>query len=263
MGNNTKTLYLMVLGCRLEIEWYEGVDKGPTLILLHEGLGCIEMWRDFPKKLSDAAGLSVLVYSRQGYGRSDACTLPRPLTYMHLEALEVLPELLKVADIQDHVLIGHSDGGSIALINGGGSPSTGLQAIVTMAPHVLVEAITLKSIAASTVAYTEGNLRASLDKYHNNVDCTFWGWNHSWLNPDFANWNIESYLPGVKVPQLVIQGTEDPYGTSVQLESIAEGSGSSVRVNLIDNCCHSPYKEKPLECLEVIGNFLEALSLPK
>lgn len=251
-----------IAGVRLETKRFEGDEDKPTLIFLHEGLGCVDMWRDFPERLSELTGCPALVYSRQGYGHSNPCSVPRPLTYMHVEALEVLPELQKTAGIGEHVLIGHSDGGSISLINAGGKPSDGLRGVVTMSPHVFCEEITVRSIEAARKAYLEADLRKGLKKYHGeNTDCAFWGWNKAWLNPDFINWNIEEYLPSIKVPQLVIQGNEDPYGSAAQVDAIESQSGGPARVCMIQNCGHSPHKEKPLECLEEINLFLNSLQV--
>ncbi len=250
--------YLNVDGVKLEVKQFSGSDcQAPTLVLLHEGLGCIELWRDFPEKLALKTGCPVLVYSRQGYGRSDPCTVPRPLSYMHTEALEVLPRLLALCGIDDYILIGHSDGGSISLIHAGGTAAVGLRAVVTMAPHVFCEELSVSSIAEAKQAFLDSDLRTRLAKYHhNNVDCAFWGWNNAWLHPDFVHWNIEEFLPGIKVPQLVIQGEDDQYGTVAQVEAIAQKATAPVAVNLLAACGHSPYKEQASQTLTLISKFL-------
>ena len=249
---------LLIDGVSLEIRYYPGQATKPTLIFLHEGLGCVELWRDFPKRVSELSGCPALVYSRQGYGRSQACEVPRPLSYMHTEGLDVLPELLKVAGIKEHIVIGHSDGGSIALIHAGGSPSAGLSAVITMAPHVFCEDLSVSAIEKTKQVFLDGDLREKLKKYHHdNIDCAFWGWNKAWLDPGFIYWTIEEYLPKIDVPQLVIQGKQDPYGTVAQVESIAKHCAGDVHIHMIDQCAHSPFIEKTLECLDTIVYFLE------
>jgi pimeloyl-ACP methyl ester carboxylesterase len=255
--------FLTVDGARLEVNHIPGEAHKPTLIFLHEGLGCVEMWHDFPACLANLSGFPALVYSRRGYGRSAPCEVPRPLTYMHAEGLDVLPGLLDAAKIKDHVLIGHSDGGSIALINAGGTPAPGLRAVVTMAAHVFCETLSVTSIAEAKTAYEEADLRTHLAKYHrDNVDCAFWGWNKAWLDPDFKKWNIEAYLPKITMPQLVIQGREDPYGTIAQVKAIEKRSAGPVQVCMLKNCGHSPYKEKARESLAVIADFIARLDRP-
>lgn len=252
--------YLTVADVKLEVRRYQGTDNAPTLIFLHEGLGCVDMWRDFPEKLSRLMGCPALVYSRQGYGRSDTCSLPRPLRYMHDEALEVLPQLLVAENIGDHILIGHSDGGSIALIHAGAKNRAGLLGLITMAPHVFCEDVSVRSIAQAKQTFLNGDLRPSLEKYHfDNTDCAFWGWNDIWLHPDFMQWNIEEYLPGITVPQLVLQGEDDQYGTVAQVHSITQQAGGTVMVQMLADCGHSPYKEQETLTLEAMKNFILSL----
>jgi len=250
--------YLEVNGVKLEVKHIAGRNpNAPTLIFLHEGLGCIEIWRDFPEKLAALTGCPALVYNRQGYGRSAPCEVPRPLTYMHIEAIEVLPKLLAVAAIGDHILVGHSDGGSISLIHAGSCATPGLKAVVTMAPHVFCEELTVTSIAQTNSAYESGKLREGLAKYHHeNVDCAFWGWNKAWLAPASLQWNIEKYLPEINVPQLLLQGEDDQYGSVAQVESIAAKSGASVEVRMLPDCGHSPYKEQESQSLSFVSEFI-------
>lgn len=246
-------------GVSLETKFIPGTKvNAPTLILLHEGLGCIDMWRDFPENLAEATGHPVFVYSRQGYGRSDPCDLPRPLSYMHIEGQQVLPKVLAAAGINEHILLGHSDGGSIALINAGSCPAKGLRAVITMAPHIFCEELTISSIEKSCDFYNQGDLRKGLARYHfDNVDTTFWGWNKAWLDPEFVNWNIEEFLPGISVPQLVIQGSDDPYGTMAQVRGIEKKSACSVSTCVLADCKHSPYKEKQEDSISAIKHFLQ------
>jgi pimeloyl-ACP methyl ester carboxylesterase len=260
MRCNSGIDFLTVAGAKLEIKRFPGEAGKPTLVFLHEGLGCIDMWGDFPARLSHMSGYPALVYSRRGYGRSAPCDVPRPLTYMHDEGLNVLPDLLQTAEIGNHVLIGHSDGGSIALINAGGTPAPGLMAVITMAAHVFCETLSVTSIAQAKISYEKADLRARLANYHrHNVDCAFWGWNNAWLDPDFMQWNIEPYLPKITVPQLVMQGYDDPYGTIAQVEAIEKKSAGPVQVRLLENCGHSPFKEQAQKSLEVASDFISRL----
>ncbi len=253
--------FLKVLGVNLEYEWFgPAPGAAPTVVLLHEGLGCVAMWRNFAEKLSIKTGCGALVYSRQGYGASDPCELPRPLSYMHDEAEHVLPELVKVAGLQQYILLGHSDGGSIALIYAGMHKSSGLLGVICESPHVFCEELSVNSIRAAKSTYEEDNLRERLKKYHGeNTDCAFWGWNDAWLDPDFVNWNIEQYLPNIRVPVLVVQGVDDQYGTVAQIEAIARQSGSQVEVSLLENCGHSPHREQESKSLQVMQKFLSGL----
>jgi len=248
--------YLTVAGKRLEVAWH-GPPPGeaPTLVFLHEGLGCVAMWRDFPAELAAATGCGALVYSRLGYGCSDPCSLPRPVRYMHDEGLRVLPELLDVAGIRECILIGHSDGGSIAIIYAGGTPATPLRGLITEAAHVFCEPLTLRSIREAKLAYTEGGLRGKLQKYHGeNTDCAFWGWNGAWLDPEFERWNLEEYLPTIKVPTLAIQGEDDPYGTPAQVETIARQNGA--KVLMLPACGHCPHRDQHDTTLRAMGDFV-------
>ncbi len=233
-------------------------DSGLTLVLLHEGLGCVAQWKDFPHRLAQLTGCPVLCYSRAGYGGSDPCTLPRPLSFMHAEGLNVLPKILDQAEIKRTVLIGHSDGASIALISAGGLADPRIIGLALMAPHVFVEELTLASIREARTAYEQSDLRERLARYHGkNVDCAFWGWNQAWLDPDFSNWNLEDLLPQIALPVLLIQGEDDQYGTLKQLDKITTGlSGGAERI-LLPACGHSPFRDRPAETLWAIQGFLQ------
>ena len=248
-------------GRQLECQWVgpEDVDDGkPVLVFLHEGLGCIALWRDFPETLCRELGLRGFVYSRAGYGGSEPCDLPRPVSFMHHEGQVVVPQVLDAAGIKKAILIGHSDGGSITLVHAGSDTSGRICALVTLAAHVFNEDISVKSIQAAKVAYDEGDLRQRLQKYHgHNVDCAFRGWNDVWLHPDFLNWNIEAFLPGIKAPALVLQGADDPYGTQKQVEAIVDGIGAEAQKHIIADCGHSPHLEQREETLQQIITFVD------
>ncbi len=246
-------------GHRLEYERIEvGGHDRPTLVLLHEGLGSIAMWRDFPHLLAHATVSRVIVYSRYGYGSSDPLREPRNVRYMHDEALVVLPELLDALSIVNPVLVGHSDGGSIALIHAGGSGRT-VAGVVVMAPHVLVEDISVASIAAARDAYETTDLPSRLGRYHAGVDRAFWGWNDIWLHPDFRAWNIEEYLPRIQCPVLAIQGEDDEYGTMEQLARITAGA-RDVELLKLEDCRHSPHRDQPEAVLEAVSRFVDRVT---
>jgi len=254
---------LHAAGHRLEATWLgPPPDEAPTLVLLHEGLGSVRGWRDFPERLAEATGLGILVYSRWGYGLSDPVRLPRPITYMHDEALVSLPEVLQAAGVRRAILLGHSDGGSIALIfAGSGRPAaTAVVGLALEAPHVFVEDVSVQSIAAAAEAYRTTDLRARLTRQHgDNVDGAFWGWNRAWLDPTFRAWNIEEVLPRVRVPSLVIQGAEDPYGTLAQVDAIETKSGGPVSRLVLPSCGHSPHRDQPEATIEAVARFARSV----
>ena len=239
---------------RLEYERLPGAGLAPTIVLLHEGLGSISMWRDFPRRVAEATGHEVLVYSRQGYGRSSPLVGPRSVRFMHEEALVVLPEVLDALDVRRPILLGHSDGGSIAIIHAGGS-GRAVAGLVLLAPHVMVEDISVASIAQARVAYAETDFRARLGRHHEDVDGAFRGWNEVWLRPDFRDWSIEEYLPRIKCPVLAIQGEEDEYGTMEQVDRIGRAIPHA-RVLKIARCGHSPHRDSAEDVLEAIRGFL-------
>jgi pimeloyl-ACP methyl ester carboxylesterase len=261
LGTKKHNAYIMVGGKRLEMVWHgPGPENAPTLVFLHEGLGCVYMWHDFPAKLAAATGCGALVYSRLGYGRSDPCSLPRPVCYMHDEGLKVLPELLEIAGIRECILIGHSDGGSIALIYGGGTTAKPLHGLITEAAHVFCEEISVRSIEKARESFLRGDLRRRLEKYHGtNTDCAFWGWNGAWLHPDFLKWNLEEYLLNIGVPILVIQGEDDEYGTGAQAEAIGRQAGAEAEVLILPNCGHSPHKDQEDAMLKMMTRFISRI----
>jgi pimeloyl-ACP methyl ester carboxylesterase len=246
-------------GVQLEYQLLSPSERvAPTLIFLHEGLGCLAMWKDFPRQVAQLTGCRTLIYSRAGYGGSAPCSLPRPLTFMHDEALNILPKILAAVEIQKAVLVGHSDGASIALINAGGIVDERIQGLILMAPHVFVEQLTLASIREARSAYENTDLRERLARYHgDNVDCAFWGWNQVWLDEGFLDWNLEAYLPKIEVPVLLIQGKDDNYGTIRQLETIKKNLPGGAEMTLLDDCGHSPFRDRPAETLQAIAGFLQ------
>ena len=250
--------FLEVAGQRLEYGYWPGqFANSPTLMLLHEGLGCVAMWRDFPAALCTATGLSVLAWSRAGYGASSPVELPRPLSYMHDEARDVMPRVLDAAGLSRVIPIGHSDGASIAAIHAGWAGDERVEGLVLIAPHFFVEDISIRSIEAARVAYRDGDLRDRLQRYHGaNTDCAFLGWNGAWLDPGFRAWDIREYLPNISVPVLGIQGRDDPYGTLAQIDELCALVPHGAERAVLDECGHSPHREQPDATVSVIAEFV-------
>lgn len=230
-----------------------------TLVFLHEGLGSVALWRDFPRKVARRLNAPTLVYSRFGYGESDGLPGPRTPRFMHEEALGVLPALLDQLGIERAVLIGHSDGASIALIHAAasGRPVRGL---VCLAPHVFVEPVCVQSIARMRQSYLKTDIRRRLAKYHARVDDAFLGWADIWLHPEFLSWSIEELIAQVAQPLLLIQGRDDEYGTLAQLDRIeARVQGPTSRL-VLDNCGHSPHRDQEPAVIDAIVAFVRGLS---
>ena len=243
---------------RLEYAWH-GPEPGdaPTLVFLHEGLGSIAGWRDFPARLAEASGCGALVWSRRGYGGSDPAPRPWPVEFMHREARAALPAVLDRLAVREAVLVGHSDGASIALIRGGDAGATPrVRGLLLEAPHVFVEDVCVRQIERAARAYSEGDLRRSLSRVHADADATFAGWSGVWLDPAFRAWNIVESLPRVAVPVLAIQGSDDPYGTLRQVETIAARGGTFVEVLVLSGCGHAPHRERPERTLASMASFL-------
>ena len=257
----TETIqYLHAAGRRLEYAWWGGppAPGGTALVFLHEGLGCVDMWRGVPEILANMTGLPALAYSRAGYGRSDGITLPRPVDYHTVEAHEVLPAVLDAAGIDRAVLIGHSDGGTIALMAAGRDPR--VRGVVTMAAHVFNEDVTIQGVLEARKAWDETDLRDRLRRYHGgNVDTAFFGWNDTWLTPEFRNWNVEDCLPAVTCPVLVVQGADDRYGTGAQVRAIASQVSGPARELILAGCGHSPHLEAPDALFSAIAGFVAGL----
>ena len=234
-------------------------DQAPTLVLLHEGLGSAALWGDFPEQLQAATGLGVFVYSRAGYGASSPATLPRPLDYMQREALDVLPKLLDAIGFERGLLVGHSDGASIAAIYAGGVEDHRLNGLVLMAPHFIVEDVSVKSIAEIKTAYETGGLKAKLARWHKDVDNAFHGWNGAWLDPKFRAWDISDFLAYIRVPIAIIQGADDQYGSVRQVEIAQEECYCPVEVTILAGTGHSPHREAPGATLDAISEFANAV----
>jgi pimeloyl-ACP methyl ester carboxylesterase len=250
--------FVIAGGHRLEFAWFGPEDNAASpIVMLHEGLGSLSLWKDFPQRLADATDRRVLAYSRYGYGASEPLAEPRGVDFMHVEALETLPELLDLLQVREPVLFGHSDGASIALIYAARSHRS-VHAVIALAPHVFVERYGLKNIEAARVEFLDGDLRARLARRHDDVESAFWGWNDIWLDPSFAAWNIEALLPDIRCRVLAIQGLDDEYGTLEQIDRIARGirHDQLTRVELAD-CRHSPHRDQPGAVLAKTAAFLQ------
>lgn len=230
-------------------------DAAPTIVMLHEGLGSAGLWGDFPDKLQAATSTSVFVYSRAGYGASTPAALPRPLDYMHIEALDVLPKLLDAIGFRRGLLLGHSDGASIAAIYAGGIQDHRVRGVAMIAPHFIVEDISVTSIAGIKKVYETSELKAKLSRWHKDVDNAFYGWNGAWLDPKFRDWDISEYLAYIRVPVAILQGADDQYGTLRQVEIAHEECYCPVDVTIIPGAGHSPHREAPEVTLHAISDF--------
>jgi pimeloyl-ACP methyl ester carboxylesterase len=285
---------LQTTGGTLETAWWgPGPDQAPTLVLLHEGLGCVALWRDVPERLAEATGWGVFAYSRFGYGASDPAPLPRPMTYMHTEAQVVLPEVLRAAGIRHAVLVGHSDGGSIAAIYAGTFPDVSwpgvarpptscgaasgtiadgpanprppdhdgveLLGLVTIAAHFFVEDLNIASIRQIKTDYETGDLRQRLARYHRDPDTAFRGWNDAWRDPRFRAFDLTPLLPTIAVPILALQGADDPYGTDEQLRVFTAKVQVPITPRLIRGARHAPHLEAKDETLALITDFITDL----
>jgi pimeloyl-ACP methyl ester carboxylesterase len=230
--------------------------EAPTLIMLHEGLGSVGQWGDFPDRLATATSAGVFVYSRAGYGQSSAVQLPRPLTYMHDEALEVLPKLLDAIGFRRGILIGHSDGASIATIYAGGVQDHRVRGLSLIAPHFVVEDVSIAAIAATKRSYESTDLRDKLARWHKNVDVAFRGWNEAWLDPQFRKWDISESLAYIRVPVQIVQGEADQYGTLQQIEIARAECYCPVDVTVLPGIGHSPQRDAPDTTLIAISDFV-------
>lgn len=259
MTNLAPTGLLTIGSASLEYQWLapQSADA-QTIVMLHEGLGSVGLWNDFPEKLQQATGTGIFVYSRAGYGRSSKVALPRPLDYMQREALDVLPKVLDAISFKRGLLLGHSDGASIAAIYAGAHQDHRLQGVALIAPHFIVEDISVKSIAEIKTAYETTDLRAKLARWHKDVDNAFYGWNGAWLDPKFRDWDISEYLAYIRVPILVVQGEDDQYGTLRQAEIAQDECYCPVDVKVIPGAGHSPHREAPAATLSAVEQFTKA-----
>jgi pimeloyl-ACP methyl ester carboxylesterase len=260
--------HVQVAGGTLETAWWgPGPAKAPSLVLLHEGLGSVALWRDVPERLAASTGWGVFAYSRFGYGYSETTPLPRPMTYMHHEAQVVLPEVLRATGIERAVMVGHSDGGSIAAIyagsrtcmDSGNAAQPILLGVVTIAAHFIVEDSNIASILQIKTEYEAGTLRQRLARYHRDADVAFRGWNDAWLDPRFRAFDITSFLANIEVPILALQGAVDPYGTDEQLQVFEANVRSPITTQLIAGAQHSPHLEAKDATLTAITNFIANL----
>lgn len=248
-----------VLDQRLEYRWIQGLDPAaPPLVFLHEGLGSVSLWRDFPDRVAAATGCPALIYSRRGFGGSEPLTPPyrRPRDYLHHEALAVLPRVLDHFGLHRPILFGHSDGASIALIHAGGAGRPVAAAIVE-APHVVVEPETLTGIRAAQAAWHTTDLPQKLARHHHHAEATFRGWADTWLHPDFHDLDLRALLPGIRCPVLVIQGEDDEYGTGAQVDAVVRRVSGPADSLIIPQCGHSPHRERPAVVLDATLTFLD------
>ena len=259
MTNLTPTGFLSIGDASLEYKWLAPeVADAPTIVMLHEGLGSVGLWGDFPEKIQAATGAGVFLYSRAGYGQSSPAVLPRPLDYMQREALDVLPKLLDAIGFRRGLLLGHSDGASIAAIYAGSRQDHRLQGVALIAPHFIVEDISVASIAAIKTSFETTDLKPKLARWHKDVDNAFYGWNGAWLDPKFRDWDISEYLAYIRVPIMVLQGENDQYGTLRQVEIAQEECYCPVDIKVISDAGHSPHREAPGATLDAIEQFAKA-----
>jgi pimeloyl-ACP methyl ester carboxylesterase len=227
-----------------------------SLVFLHEGLGSIGQWRDFPERLVERTGLPALLYDRWGYGGSDPLTLPRPRDYLEREAEDSLPAVLDAAGIERPLLIGHSDGGSIALLFAAAYPEMPL-AVITEAAHVFVEEVTLAGIREAEAAFRDKGLLARLARYHGDkTETVFRAWTETWPRADFRDWNMVARLPDITCPLLVMQGADDQYGSALQVETIVADSAGPAEACLVPGCGHAPHLEWPDHVLELMADYI-------
>jgi pimeloyl-ACP methyl ester carboxylesterase len=248
--------FLDIAGSRLE---YRLIGPPPnsaaTIVLLHEGLGSTAMWRDFPDRLAEATGAGIFAYSRAGYGSSSPAALPRDARYMHDEAYEVLPAILEAIGFRRGLLVGHSDGASIATLYLGGHQDHRVRGLTLIAPHFVVEEVTLRSIAAAKEAFATTDLKQRLARWHDDPVATFRGWNDIWLDPVFSAWDISEALDYIRVPVQIVQGTADEYGTARQIEIAEERCYCPLEIEWIEGAGHSPQRDRPEETLARVAGF--------
>ncbi|PSL18700.1 alpha/beta fold hydrolase [Shimia abyssi] len=239
--------------------WGSAPGRDPVIVLLHEGLGCVAMWRDFPEALARTTGCSVFAYSRAGYGQSDPCALPRPLDYMTREAKDVLPDVLDALGAERVFLLGHSDGATIAAEYCGLVADYRVRGLCLMAPHFFTEPQGLEQIARARDAYSNAGLQAKLARYHRDPDCAFWGWNDAWLSDGFRDWHVGEVIDHLRIPSLVIQGHQDTYGSIAQVDEVVDRSYAPVEILVLPDCGHAPHLEHRDAVLMTIVEFITRL----
>ncbi|MBM4185790.1 MAG: alpha/beta hydrolase [Gemmatimonadetes bacterium] len=252
--------FLSIDGTRLEARRIApAVSDAPTIVMLHEGLGSVGLWGNFPAALAEATGWGVFLYSRAGYGRSDPALLPRPTSYLDHEATKVLPQVLEAIGFERGILLGHSDGASIATIYAGSHQDHRIRGLVLIAPHFFVEDVSVAAAAEARAAYETGDLKARLARHHDDVENAFRGWNDVWLDPRFRTWDIQEAIGYIRVPILIVQGSRDQYGTVEQLRSAEEESYCPVEVRLLDDAGHAPHLDQPEAVLRSVTDFVRNL----
>jgi pimeloyl-ACP methyl ester carboxylesterase len=234
-------------------------DAAPTIVMLHEGLGSVTTWGDFPQKVADATKAGVFVYARAGYGRSSTITLPRPLDYMQREATDVLPKVLDAIGFKRGILLGHSDGGTIAAYYAGSVQDHRMRGLVLMAPHFFMEASNIEAIRKMRDAYATTDLRTRLARHHNDVDAAFHGWSDAWLDRAFMDFDTTDALAYIRVPVLVVQGEADPYGTLAQVKVVEEECYCPVETLILPGVGHAPFRERPAETLSAVAGFADRI----
>ncbi len=248
---------MFVDGAALEYACYgPPPGKAPTVVMLHEGLGCIALWRNFPQQVADATGMGVFVYSRQGYGHSDPATLPRAMDFMTREALVVLPDVLTQIGFRRGILLGHSDGATIAAIYAGSVSDHRVRGLILMAPHFFTEPGGLARIARARREFDSDDMSSRMGKYHHDPTATFHGWADAWLDPRFADWNVAEVIDYLRIPVLAIQGREDQFGTLAQIREIESRSYAPVDIKILEDCGHAPHIEQTEKTLETVAEFV-------
>jgi pimeloyl-ACP methyl ester carboxylesterase len=246
--------YIYINGFKIEIKVISHKSNLEPIIFLHEGLGSIALWKDFPLRVAKATGRDIILYSRIGMGKSSPIQENRKLSYMHDEAKIYLPQIIKYLNLPEVILFGHSDGASIALIYAGSGFK--VKSLILEAPHVFVEDISIKGIKIAKKAWNNNNLKDKLSKYHEDVEGAFNGWCNVWLSKNFKNWNIEDYLKSITVPIQLIQGSNDEYGSLKQLDSIEKHVSGRTYRHEIEGCGHSPHSQYPIDITNKIKYFL-------
>lgn len=244
---------ISVAGANLDYRSIPG--EGPTLVFLHEGIGSQGLWRSFPDTIAAATSLPAIIYSRHGHGWSDPISEPRTPRFMHDEALIALPELLDKLEIADPILVGHSDGASIALIHAGAGRRP-VRAIVAIAPHVFVEEEVLIGVDAARKAFEEDELAAKMAKHHHDAAATFYGWHDIWKHPGFRDWNLEADITGIECPLMLIQCAGDEYGTVHQLDAVEAAVSGPVERVWLEDCGHSAHLDQPEAVAEAVVGFV-------